>query len=129
MRSQSTTGPLDESQPGSSGLTTLPALLLNRASDSDSHIAWALGDFDPRVLQRGDLFGSRPFAARDACARVAHAPARRRGAADDERRDRFRDVGFNKGGRFVFRRAADCRFDTSIMLSETGLGAPEPASK
>src|SRR5688572_5295564 len=57
--------------------------------------------------QRRDLRGRRALAARDDRARVAHALARGRGLAGDERGERLLEVGADPGGRVFFGLTAD----------------------
>ena len=66
------------------------ALALHRLHHGDAHVGRALGDRDARGAEGVLLLGGRALAARDDRAGVAHALARGRRRARDERRDGLR---------------------------------------
>ncbi len=72
-----------------------------------AHVGRAFGDFDAGCFQGCKLLGRSAFAAANNGASVAHAFARRCGAAGDKRRDRLGNVLLYVGGGFFFGGTAD----------------------
>src|SRR6266513_1486522 len=75
--------------------------------DGRAHVGGAPDERGPRLRQRGHLLRRRALAPRDDGARVAHAPAGRRGLAADEGDDRFLHAALDEGRRILLGRPAD----------------------
>src|SRR2546430_3770061 len=72
--------------------------------DGRAHVGGAPDERGPRLRQRGHLLRRRAPAPPDDGARVAHAPAGRRGLAADEGDDRFLHAALDEGRRILLGR-------------------------
>src|SRR6266851_2723940 len=90
-------------------LTAIPeTLTLEHVPHGGAERGGGLGDDHPGAAQCFHLVGRTAFAAGDDRAGMAHAPARRRGAAGDKADDRFLRAGrLQKPGAIFFCGAAD----------------------